>query len=196
YYINLRPILSWREATNDQRKELVHDIVNGYLFLLENYVGLDNMDIVLSIPKASQMYAGAFSYATGISVGYVEDLKGHGIQTYVEGFLRDGDRIVLLDDLITTARSKKDALDKVEKQAQQDGINVTSENVAVLFDRMQGGIEELAKHRSPISPNGVRVHSLITALDMLEILYGNRLITYDEYQTTKNYIVDPPKLNP
>jgi orotate phosphoribosyltransferase len=66
--------------------------------------------------------------------------KGHGLASRVEGHLRDGDRVLLVEDLITDGGSKLGFLDALREAGAEVG------DVLVLFDRQQGGDEVLSRY--------------------------------------------------
>ena len=66
----------------------------------------------------------------------------------MEGVISPGDRVLLIDDLVTTGLS----LGKAAKTIEAEG-GVT-DNAVVLLDREEGGRENLEK-------NGIRLHSLL-----------------------------------
>ncbi|MBO3804339.1 MAG: orotate phosphoribosyltransferase, partial [Candidatus Brockarchaeota archaeon] len=63
-----------------------------------------------AVPTAGIPYAGALSYKMKKPFLYVrKESKKHGTQKMVEGLLMPGDRVVLVDDLVTTGHSLVDA---------------------------------------------------------------------------------------
>jgi orotate phosphoribosyltransferase len=76
--------------------------------------------------------------------------KGHGTGKQVEGPLVSGDRVVIVEDVITTGGSATRAVEAV----QREGAIVLG--VLALVDREEGGREQLESL-------GLRVHALTTA---------------------------------
>lgn len=76
-----------------------------------------------------------------------KEAKGHGLQRQVEGPIRSGDRVVVVDDVLTTGGSILQTIDAVE------AVGATVAGVVVLLDRQQGGterIQERGYHLTPI----------------------------------------------
>jgi len=69
-----------------------------------------------------------------------KERKAHGLQKQVEGAVRAGDRVVIIDDVITTGGSTIQAV----AAARREGLEVVK--VMVLVDREEGGREEIRKH--------------------------------------------------
>lgn len=83
-------------------------------------------------------------------------VKGHGTGNAIEGFFEKGDRIVLLDDVISSARSKLEAIEILEGA----GVEVT--DLVVLIDRESGGREEIERR-------GIRFHTFARISELLEL---------------------------
>lgn len=81
--------------------------------------------------------------------------KEYGTSNSIEGRLNKGEKIVIIEDIITTGNSSIEAIDQVRNQG---GI---VEDIIVVIDRQDGGKENLEK-------NGVNVHSLVLAEEILE----------------------------
>jgi orotate phosphoribosyltransferase len=64
--------------------------------------------------------------------------KGHGSGQRIEGVLRPGDRVAVVEDVVTTGESVLQAIAEVEKT----GAQVVA--VVCILDRLEGGRERLA----------------------------------------------------
>jgi orotate phosphoribosyltransferase len=77
-----------------------------------------------------------------------KEAKGHGTGALIEGpALRSGDRVMVVDDVITTGGSLLKAVDALE------GQDVEIVEALAIVDREEGG-------RAAIEARGLRVHSL------------------------------------
>lgn len=81
--------------------------------------------------------------------------KKHGKQKLIEGPLKKGSRVVIVDDVATTGNSLLGAIDIVE----DFGCKVLE--VIVLVDRLEGAREKLAK-------KGYELKSIFTREDLLK----------------------------
>jgi orotate phosphoribosyltransferase len=100
-----------------------------------------------AIPMAAAMayrYAGAGQHLEGFFVR--KQPKGHGSQERVEGVLRPGMRVAVLDDVLTTGGSVMGAITEVEKAGAQIAA------VLCIVDRQEGARELIAPryHYLPI----------------------------------------------
>lgn len=66
--------------------------------------------------------------------------KDHGISKWIEGDLKPGDRVVIIDDVATTGGSTISAIER----AREEGMEVI--RVVVLVDRQEGGMENIREH--------------------------------------------------
>lgn len=79
--------------------------------------------------------------------------KGHGLGRYVEGPVAAGNRVVILEDVVTTGGSSLLAIDRAE----EFGLKV--ERVVTLVDRLAGGAEAFAAR-------GVPMEAMLTIRDL------------------------------
>ena len=86
-----------------------------------------------------------------------------------------GDRVLLIDDLITTGRSLRRAAAAIRAEG-----GVVSDAV-VLLDREEGGNERLAEDM-------VTLHSLLRASEAADKLYQIGAITEDQLKTIKKQV--------
>lgn len=79
--------------------------------------------------------------------------KGHGMKKWIEGEIFEGDRVVILDDVVTTGESTIKAINR----ARESGLQV--DFAACLVDREEGGKENILKEN-------VELLSLYTKTDL------------------------------
>jgi orotate phosphoribosyltransferase len=104
--------------------------------------------------------------------------KGYGIASQVEGTIHEGQRVLLVEDLITDAGSKINFINAIRAAG---GV---VEDTLVLFDRLQGGRELLEEV-------GVRLH-IITNMD--EVLGAGReaeFLSAENLKAVQDYFQDP-----
>jgi orotate phosphoribosyltransferase len=105
----------------------------------------------------------AISYASATSARPLraftvrKEAKAHGTGRLIEGPFRSGDRVVLIEDVITTGGSALRAAAAV-RQAGGEILGVLA-----LVDREEGG-------REALEADGLSVRSLATASDLLPLL--------------------------
>ena len=82
-----------------------------------------------------------------------KEAKGHGTQRFVEGPVQPGNRVVIVEDVITTGGSSLLAIDR----SQEFGLIV--ERVITVIDRLAGAQQALAAR-------GIPLESLVTIRDL------------------------------
>ncbi len=82
-----------------------------------------------------------------------KEAKGHGMQRFVEGPVQPGDRVVIVEDVITTGGSSLVAIDR----ASDFGLVV--ERVVTVIDRLAGAADTLAAR-------GIPLEALVTIRDL------------------------------
>ncbi len=85
-----------------------------------------------------------------------KEAKGHGTRSLVEGPLDEGDRVVIIEDVVTTGGSSKKAIDAAE------ALGAKVSRVLAIVDRQQGGTENLRKQ-------GIRLESIFNIDELLRI---------------------------
>ena len=133
-------------------------------------------DIVAGAETAGIPLSTAISLKTKIPMIYVRKRpKGYGMNQLIEGELNGGQKVVLVDDMATNAFSK---LSFIQGIRQAGGV---VEDVVIVLDREQGGVEALAKEK-------VRLHSLITLKELLAYMQDKELIDEDQYNQILSYL--------
>ena len=81
--------------------------------------------------------------------------KSHGTMQWLEGNIKSGDRVVIVDDVITTGKSTIEAITR----AKEAGLEIVK--VIALIDRQEGG-------REAIETLGHKIESIITRDEVME----------------------------
>src|SRR3990172_1334995 len=168
YYIDLRQTIS-SPITMDW-------IANSLTRIIINEIGRDRIDKILGVPTAGVPFATVVSQKLGLPLIYYRQArKEHGVRKKVEGILERNDRVLIVDDLITTGESVIEGSEVVRDQG-----GVVNELV-VLLDREQGGQERLRSSR-------IEPHVLFKISDAMEWLNRVGLIEDQMYVILKEYI--------
>jgi orotate phosphoribosyltransferase len=151
YYVDLRVVPSFPDA--------FREICDFYAEYITNQVGLKTFDRVAGVPLAGIPFASQIAYNLRKPFLYVrKGARRHGRQRRVEGILVSGDRVLLVDDLVTTGLNLKKAINAIRAEG-----GVVTEVVALL-DREEGGKEKLEK-------SGVKIHTLLQMREVANTLY-------------------------
>ena len=127
FYIDLRVVISFP------------DVLATIGALMAAEVKRCGGDRIAGIPYAGLPLAVAASLAGGLPLIYPRrEEKAYGTKRRIEGLFKPGERVVLIDDIITDGASKFEAIQPLEEA----GLIV--KDLVILVDREQGGRELLA----------------------------------------------------
>jgi orotate phosphoribosyltransferase len=151
YYVDLRVVPSF--------PDVYRDICDFYAETITRQIGLKEFDRIAGVPVAGLPFASQIAYNLKKPFLYVRtEVKTHGRERRVEGVLTSGDRVLLIDDLVTTGLSLNAAAEAVRAEG---GVV----NWAVAFlDREEGGKEKLESI-------GIKLCPLLRISEIAELLY-------------------------
>ncbi len=115
------------------------DFTESFAKALSNMVDPDSFDLVCGVPY------GALPFATLVSqilnkplILLRKENKGYGQKPQIEGLWKDGQRCLIVEDVITTGSSVNEAIEQIIA----NGLRVS--HVVVCVDRQQGAREHLS----------------------------------------------------
>ena len=163
YYIDLRIIPSFPDA--------FREICNFYSEYITDRIGIKNFDRIAAIPLAGIPFASQVAYNLKKPFLYMrKGIRMHGRKRRVEGILVSGDKVLLIDDLLTTGLTIKKATDAVRAEG-----GVVTEAV-VFIDRNEGGRQLLLK-------NGIKLHALMQISEIARTLHEMGAIDEESLKT-------------
>jgi uridine monophosphate synthetase len=165
-YIDLRLLVS--------HPDVLRDVTWTYTQVLRPLT----FDRLVAIPYAALPIGTAVSLELGCPLIYPrKEVKGYGTRRAVEGEFQKGERVVVLDDLITTGASKLEAIVPLEE------LGLQVKDVVVLIDREQGGREHLEKR-------GYRLHAVFGLGEMLGVLAQHGRISTSQRDEVKAFLAE------
>jgi len=168
YYVDLRQSISDPIAMDW--------IANALARIVANEIGRDKVDKIMGVPTAGVPFATLVSQKLAIPMLYYrKERKEHGVRKKIEGDMERNDRIVMIDDLITTGQS---VIEAAVAAREQGGI-VTE--LVVLLDREQKGKEFLRSQN-------IEPHVLFNISEAFVWLRDVELLSAADYQTIMAYI--------
>lgn len=163
YYIDLRVIPSFPDA--------FHEICESYAKYITDPIGVKNFDRIAAIPIAGIPFASQIAYNLNKPFIYVrKGIHLSGRERRVEGVLASGDKVLLIDDLITTGFSLKESAEAVRAEG-----GVVSDAV-VFLDREEGG-------RELLEMSNVKLHSVLKISEIAKKLYEMGAIDRESLKT-------------
>jgi orotate phosphoribosyltransferase len=156
YYVDLRLISSYPHQFRKMVKKLQD--------LISEEIGFDNFDCLASVPTGGLVIASALAMETVKPLIYVRAKpKEHGTTKSIEGVIRKGMRVLMIDDVATTGSSVIDSI----KQLNDAGIIV--KDVCVILNRLEGAEKAL-------SLEGIKLYQLTDIMQITKSLHESNLI--------------------
>ena len=159
YYLDLRIVPSFPDAFR-----------NCIDFMAKTARGIESVDKIGGIPTGGLPWASVLAYSLEKPLVYVrKEIKHHGREKMVEGILSPGNKILLVDDVITTGHNILAALQTLRAEG---GV---VEDALVLVDREEGGKQHLNKE-------GVKLHAVTRISDLAKRLLDMDAITETQFE--------------
>ena len=159
YYLDMRVIPSFPDAFQSATR-----------LLLDQAEGIDGVKKIGGIPTGGLVWASVLAYSFRRPLVYTrKEIKHHGRERMVEGVLTPGERVLVVDDVITSGKSISTAATHLRAEG---GV---VEDVLVLLDREEGG----EKH---LKDQGLRLHSVAKISSVAERLFEINAINKSQYE--------------
>jgi orotate phosphoribosyltransferase len=160
YYIDLRIVPSF--------PDVFEKVCDYYVRFIKSEIGPSDFDRIAGIPIAGIPFASAVAFNLKKPFLYVrKGVRLHGRERRIEGIIAPGNRVLLMDDLVTTGLS----LQKAAKAIMAEGGVVN--DAVVLIDRQEGGKERLSK-------TGLKLHALLNITEIVSTLHELGTIDQDQ----------------
>jgi uridine monophosphate synthetase len=152
FYIDLRVVISHPPVLAEVGRLLAAEVARC------------RADRIAGIPYAGLPLAVAASLAGGFPLIYPRrEEKGYGTRRRIEGAFQPGERVVVIDDIVTDGASKLEAIEPLE------AAGLVVEDLVVLIDREQGARERLRA-------KGYTLHAVLTVSQCFDALERHRLV--------------------
>jgi orotate phosphoribosyltransferase len=154
YYIDLRVLPSF--------PQYFRLTINALKDAVTKNVG--EFDTIASVPTSGLIFGSALAYEMSKPFVYArKESKGYGTGKTIEGFLKSGSKVVIVDDVATTGMSVSGAVEMIRS----NGAIV--EDAVALVNRHEGADDSLKKM-------GVSLHSVAGINDVVNALYKAGMI--------------------
>lgn len=174
-YTDNRIILSYPDVRNFVKVELARTI-------LENY---PEANAIAGVATGAIAIGAIVADSLGLPYVYVRNTpKDHGLENIIEGNLKPGSKVVIVEDIVSTAASSLKAVDAV----QMAGCDVVG--MTCLFNFQ---FPEAVKR---ISDANLSMAPLLTYSEMLEVASEIDYISPAELETLRQWREDPAAWTP
>ncbi len=172
-YVDCRKIISF----TNERDFIMKKAIN---YFQENKI---TFDIVAGGETAGIPYAGFISEKLHKPMIYIRKKpKGFGINKQIEGYFKNNQEAILIEDLATDGGSKVIFVEAMRNA----GLVVKDIFVIFYYDIFNF-------HESALSKLNVNIHSLCTWRDIIEALEKKELFNSKDINSLKNFLSNPSK---
>ena len=162
-YINLRKIVSYP------------DILRAIATAMWEKIHACKFDLICGVPYTALPIATCISLDHNVPmIMRRKEKKDYGTKQMVEGVFNEGQRCLIVEDIITTGSSIIETADELESA----GLKI--HDLIALIDREQGGKETLTKKYT--------LHTLFTLTEVLTILLASNLLNSTERHIVENFL--------
>lgn len=152
YYIDLRCLVS-HPTILKEICELLAEMINNEERNNREHLNLSTTKIC-GLPYAGLPYVFGVSMLSNIpAIMLRKEQKKHGTAKMIEGNYKKGDKLIIIDDILTSGTSILESLQYLNDFSIRD--------IYILVDRCEGGREKIEKM-------GYKIHSLFTINDFME----------------------------
>ncbi len=179
YYLDMRNIISCPSIMEN----LCNHIYTKFLIPITEITPIKNLHIC-GVPYAGIPMATVLSFKSNIPLLMIrKEPKTYGTKKLIEGLYQKGDKVILLEDVITTGKSLLETIDKIE----EEGLEI--HGIITIVDRQQGGVKLLKE-------KGYRVDCVFTIDSIIDIGYSLNLIDDKQIEYIKNFKTEQMTTNP
>lgn len=142
-----------------------------------NMLECQEFDLIADVPTAATPIVSILAHEMRVPmITPRNDNKGYGSMNKIDGVFRPDQTVVLIDDLITKADSKLEAIKTLEEHRLKVKV------VVVLVDREQGGEQQLK------SLKGISCLTVFTLTDLIDLYLAAGQISPDEHEKVVSYM--------
>ncbi|HEV2122075.1 MAG TPA: phosphoribosyltransferase family protein [Chloroflexota bacterium] len=132
-------------------------------------------DLVAGVPYGGLHLATAYSLISDVPVIYGVPPAGDSSPAKIEGRFKDGESVLIIDDLMTTGGS----LLQTQEILRHAGLVLR--DAVVLVDRGQGGAERVKRH-------GLHLVPILNLTQMLNFYMSRGMISEEDYRRSIEYV--------
>lgn len=164
FYIDVRLLVS--------QPAVLSQVAGAYVSLLSEL----EYDRIVGIPYAALPIGTAVALAAGAPMIYTrKEKKLHGMGKDIEGHWSPGERVVVVEDLVTSGGSILQSVDRLR------ALGLIVEDAIVLINREQGAEKKLAAA-------GISLHSVFKLTTVLDVLVAAGALQLEKYQEVLDFV--------
>lgn len=135
-------------------------------------------DLLCGVPYTAIPFATAMTLSSGKPMLFRrKEAKAHGTKRIIEGNFKPNERVLVVEDLVTSGISVMETVDPLRTE------QLHVEHVVVLLDRQQGAAENLKQHN-------ITLHAAFTLSDMLSVLVSDGKIDSSVRDSVAKFVAE------
>ncbi len=168
YYVDLRLVSSYPH----QFRKMIKNLQD----LISEEIGFENFDTIATVPTGGLVIASALAIETVKPLIYVRTKpKEYGTSKSIEGKIRQGMRVLMIDDVATSGGSIVSSI----KILKEKGVEV--KDAYVIINRLEGA-EKL------LELEGVKMHQLTDIMEITNSLHKANLVSDEVFKKIQSQI--------
>lgn len=174
-YTDIRKALSYVDVRNFIKIELARVI-------LENF---PEADAIAGVAKGAVAFSAITADALGLPYAFIRNTpKDHGLENMIEGNLKPGWKVVVIEDLVSTGGSSINSVDAIRNA----GCEVSG--IVTVFDfEFPLALQRFNKENLPLK-------SLLTYSAMIDVAKEIQYLNDDDVETLREWREDPASWTP
>ncbi|MBV1707533.1 MAG: orotate phosphoribosyltransferase [Hyphomicrobiales bacterium] len=156
-------------------------LVSAAAEIIRENIGCESLDVIAGGETAGIPYAAWLATELALPMQYVRKKpKGFGRNARIEGEVRDGARVLLVEDLATDGRSKVNFVEAIRESGQ-----ICADALVFFYY----GI--FAEAEADLQQHGIRLHALTTWHDVLKVAKAKGTFAKPVLAEVERFLAEP-----
>ena len=174
-YTDIRKALSYVDVRNFIKIELSRTILESF----------PEVDAIAGVAKGAVAFSAITADALGLPYAFVRNTpKDHGLENMIEGNLKPGWKVVVIEDLVSTGGSSITSVEAIRNA----GCEV--EGIVTVFDF------EFPLAIKRFNKENLQLESLLTYSTMIDVAKEIQYLNNDDVETLREWREDPASWTP
>lgn len=176
-YVDVRKLLSFPKVRDK--------VTDGFIELIRKGIEIEKIDVIAGGETAGIPFAAMVAGELKKPMIYVrKETKGYGQNKQIEGTINKGDRVLLVEDVITSGTTKV----KFNIGIRSAGATMTDCICVFNYESEVLGIHE---GREKLKNYDIKLHSLVDWDDVLKIAEEDDYFSSEELAQIRKFLQDP-----
>lgn len=157
-------------------------IIDAYIEIIKRHIGIENVEWISATATAAIPMGAWIAQSLNLPLVYVRSsVKGHGKENQMEGYIKKGSKVLLVEDHISTASSVLINADAI-RQAGGEIIGCVATTTY-----------ETQKAKQNLEVAGITLWTLTTGKIILKAAAKTGMLNLNEKKSVLSWFADPPR---